>query len=75
MSEDQVTVDPGDKLAVSLSFKKNLGNYQSLDVYASVSVTVRQSEDEDEAYKRAWDIVERQLENELEKIQEELKKD
>jgi hypothetical protein len=67
------TVDAGDKVAVSLAFKKNLGNYQSLDVYASVSVTVRDGEVEDETYSRAWAIVENQLEKQLEKTEAAIK--
>jgi hypothetical protein len=67
------TMDNGDKVSVSLSFKKNLGNYQSLDVYTGVTVTVRDGEAEADTYTRAWKIVEDQLETELEKVEAELK--
>lgn len=73
MSEENEAIDTGDKISVSLSFKKNLGNYQSLDVYTGVTVTVRDGEVEGDTYSRAWGIVERQLESELEKVEAELK--
>jgi hypothetical protein len=67
-------LDTGDKVSVSLSFKKNLGNYQSLDVYTGVTVTVRDNDDEASTYTRAWRIVEEQLEAQLDKVASELAK-
>lgn len=79
MSEDVLVesnsqVDPGDKVAASMSYKKNLGNYQSLDVYASASLTVRPDETDEDAFRRAWSIVEKQLEDKLEEVDYELTK-
>lgn len=68
------TVDAGDKVAVSISYKKNLGNYQSMDLYASVSLTVREDEGESDTYGRAWKIVEDQLEGKLDELETQLAK-
>lgn len=60
-------MDNGDKVSASLSFKKNLGNYQTLDFYSGVTITKRESETSDEAWERAWGIVEEQLDSQIEK--------
>lgn len=65
--EVKIDMDPGDKISASLSFKKNLGNYQSMDFFAGATVTQRDSETTDEAWQRAWKLVEDELEDEVEK--------
>lgn len=72
--EAQSLVDPGDKVSASMAYKKNLGNYQSLDVYANASITVRPDETESDTFRRAWRIVEKQLEDKLEEVDYELTK-
>lgn len=67
--EEMNTIDPGDKVAVSIAYKKNLGNYQSMDLYTSVSLTVRGDEGETDTYGRAWEIVERQIEAKLDEVE------
>lgn len=64
--EEQLT-DPGDKITASMSFKKNLGNYQSMDFFAGCTITKRESETHEEAWKRVWDIVDDELEGVVEK--------
>lgn len=62
-------LDPGDKVAASLSFKKNLGNYESLDIYASATICRRESETSDAAWTRVWRIVEDQIDKQFEKVE------
>lgn len=62
-------IDIGDKLSTSLSFKKNLGNYENIDLYAGVTITKRSSETDSEAWTRAWKIVENELDDQFEKVE------
>jgi hypothetical protein len=55
--------DTGDKITVHLNFKKNLGNYQTMDFGAGVTVTQRDGESTEEVFKRAWRITEDQLDD------------
>jgi ribosomal protein L19 len=59
--------DPGDKISASLTFKKNLGNYQSMDFFAGVTITRRETETHEEGWSRAWGIVENELDSQVEK--------
>lgn len=68
-------MDPGDKISASLSFKKNLGNYESLDIYAGSTVTKRDSESFDDAWTRVWKIVENQIDAQFEKVENLLSND
>lgn len=54
--------DTGDKLACSLGFKKNIGNFSSLDWHVSVSISKRDGETDDEFTKRGWAEAQQQLE-------------
>jgi hypothetical protein len=54
--------DVGDKLACSLGFKKNIGNYSSLDFHVSVSISKREGETDDEFTERGWAEAQQQLE-------------
>lgn len=65
--EEAENIDSGDKVSASLSFKKNLGNYQTIDFYAGVTVCKRDSETSEEVWERAWGIVEEQLDSQVEK--------
>lgn len=67
--QQEPNLDPGDKLSASLSFKKNLGNYESLDIYAGTTITKRESESVDDAWTRVWKIVEDQIDAQFEKVE------
>lgn len=54
--------DTGDKLACSLGFKKNIGNYSSLDWHVSVSIAKREGETDEEFTARGWEEAQQQLE-------------
>lgn len=51
-----------DKLALSLGYKKNIGNFSSLDFHASVSMTKRLNESDEDFETRVRGEVEKQLE-------------
>lgn len=55
-------LDEGDKVTASITFKKNLGDFQSIDFYCGVSMTKRGGETDDDIWNRAWGEVTRELE-------------
>jgi ribosomal protein L19 len=66
-TQDYGLTDPGDKVSASLTFKKNLGNYQSIDFFAGVTVTRRETESHEDVWSRAWEIVENELDAQVAK--------
>ncbi len=61
--------DPGDKIGVHVEFKKGLPNYSSISFGASVTVTRRDDETDAEVWKRAWAVVEREVDNAVERAE------
>lgn len=55
--------ETGDKVSVHLTFKKNLGNYQSMEFGAGVTIMQRDGETSEDAWKRAWKVTEDQLDD------------
>lgn len=62
-----MTFDTGDKLACSLGFKKNIGNFSTVDWHASVSITKREGESDEEFTTRGWSEAQKQLEEQVAK--------
>ncbi|MEM4408907.1 MAG: hypothetical protein QXI19_09215 [Candidatus Caldarchaeum sp.] len=69
MSDKVPEMDDGDKIGVHISFKKGLPNYSSVEFGASVTVTKRNGESPEEAWERAWRIVEREVDNAVERAE------
>ena len=67
--EEKSLTDAGDKISASLTFKKNLGNYQSMDFFSGVTITKRESESHEDVWSRAWKIVEDELDSQVEKAE------
>jgi hypothetical protein len=53
-------IDTGDRIGVSFGVTLNMGEYQSLRVEAWVESAKREGETSAEAYKRLYDLVEKQ---------------
>lgn len=66
---DPDPTDPGDKITAHISFKRGLPNYSSIEFGASVSVTRRPDETDDQAWKRAWSVVEREIDEAVERAE------
>lgn len=56
-----------EKITVSYGGKVNLGNYNNIDVQASWETVVRPGESIDDAFERAWEVVEAQVEAQVSK--------
>ncbi len=61
--------DPGDKVSVHIEFKKGLPNYSSLSLGASVTITRRPEESDEDVWRRAWRVVEREVDNAVERAE------
>jgi hypothetical protein len=61
------------EIYVEASFTKNLGNYQSFKPTAGVTITLEPGDDEAEVYKKAWDLVGDQVEEQLKLFEEDLR--
>lgn len=61
--------DVGDKVTVHIEFKRGLPNYSSISFGASVSVTRRDDETDEDVWRRAWDVVEREIDNAVERAE------
>lgn len=59
--------DPGDTISVHINFKKGLPNYSSIELGASITTTRRDDESDAEGWERAWDTVEREVDNAVSK--------
>lgn len=66
-------MDVGDKAAASLSYKKNLGNYESMDFYCSATLCKREGESDEDFWHRVWKMVEDQLDAKVEEAENLLK--
>jgi hypothetical protein len=53
-------IDTGDRIGVSFGVTLNMGEYQSLRVESWAESTKREGETSAEAYKRLFDVVERE---------------
>lgn len=67
MTDNEEATSAGDKISVHLTFKKNLGNYQSMEFGAGVSLTQRDGESTADVWNRAWTITEDQLDDAVER--------
>jgi hypothetical protein len=54
------------EISVGFTFTKNLGNYESLKVDASVTITVEPGDDQDAIYAKAWANTKQQIKKGLE---------
>jgi hypothetical protein len=68
-AKDIDLTDPGDKITVHLEFKKGLPNYSSISFGSSVSITRRPDESDEQAWDRAWRVVEREVDNAVERAE------
>lgn len=59
-------------VTVSLGYTKNLGNFESLRLDVGFEDSVRDGESSDEAFRRVYDDVERQLISKLNELNEEV---
>lgn len=57
------------KISVSLGYKKNMGNFENIDLFASLEVEVEDPYDKD-AWTKAWDEVDEQLSAKLVEVTE-----
>lgn len=62
-------MDAGDKISAHISFKRGLPNYSSVEFGASVTLTKRAGETDEEAWQRAWSIVEQEVDNAVERAE------
>jgi len=60
-----------EEIKVALGITKNIGNYESLRIDAEYSASLVDGADLDEAYVRAWGIVDSQVESKLLELSEE----
>lgn len=65
-------LDVGDKVVTGLSYKKNLGNYESMAFNTGVTVSKREGESDDDVWARAWKTTEYQLDDIVERAETEL---
>lgn len=61
------------RVSVGMGFKRNLGNYQSMDVHISLSSDAKQGEDDEALLRRVYDFVETNFLKEFEETEEEVK--
>ena len=61
------------ELDVSVSFTKNLGNYQSLRLDAGLTVLLEDGEDVEQVYTDTWDRVGDQIQSQLSLFEDEKK--
>ena len=61
------------EIKVEARFVRNLGNYQSFTPTAGVVVTLDDEDTVEEAYKKAWDIVGKEVEDQLKLFEEDLR--
>lgn len=66
---DELT-DVGDKVTTSMGHKMNLGNYENMDFFTSVTVTRRDGESHEDVWSRAWKVVDEELENKVAEAKE-----
>jgi hypothetical protein len=64
------SLDTGDKLACGLGFKKNIGNYSSFDWHASITITKREGESDEEFSLRGWAAAQKELIQQVESSDE-----
>ena len=57
--------DVGDKISVSVGYKKNIGNYESMDWHVSASLTHRDGETTEELFKRGWETIYDQIDEQV----------
>ena len=60
--------DQNDRVNYSMGMKLNIGNYQSVDVHASMSSDVKDGESWNQAYLRCMTFIEEKLEKKREEI-------
>lgn len=60
IKKTKLPLDNGDRIGVSFGVTINMGDYQSLKVEAWAEGTKRGDETSSEAYKRLYDLVEKQ---------------
>lgn len=65
IQEISMSLDSGDKLAVGLGYKRNIGNFSSFDWHVSITVTKRENESDEEFYARGWGEAQAQLEEQV----------
>lgn len=53
------------EIVVSMKFKKNLGNYQTVDIEAGITMEIEDGDDYKEAYEQAWLEVRSQVQGQL----------
>jgi hypothetical protein len=54
-----------DKITVQTGVTKNLGNYESLRLDAHYETSVKEDETVEQAYARAWQVIEAQVDAQL----------
>lgn len=54
-----------DEITVNVGVTKNLGNFNNVKLDASFRTSIREGEDEDAAFERAWGVVEKEIETRL----------
>jgi hypothetical protein len=59
-------LDPGDKLACGMGFKKGLPSFSSIDWHVSITVTKREGETDEEFSLRGWAAAEAELKRQVE---------
>jgi len=74
MTDEKNLTDTGDKISVRLAYKKGLPNYSSMDFGTGVTITRRDSETDEEAWSRAWEVVERELDDVVERANQIIEK-
>lgn len=62
-----------DRVSVGMGFKRNLGNYQSMDVHISYSSDALQNEGADDLLRRVYDFVETNFLAEFEDTEKDVK--
>lgn len=68
----EVEVRP-DRVSVGMGFKRNLKNYQSMDIHVSLSSDAGDGEDAEALFRRVYDFVESHFLAEFENTEEEVK--
>ena len=54
-------VNPPTKITVNQSFKINLGNYQTMDIYIGIEDSPRNGENTNQAFERVYSFVQQKL--------------